>query len=173
MRGWVIAGLVVLACATQTSFLLPFTLFGVRPDLVLVVVCAIGLVLGSLRGAAAGFFAGLLVDVLTGRLVGLGALSKGAAGYAAGWMGQRLFRENLFVPAGIALAVSVGEGVLYILGTHAFGVPIPLIAGAVHIVLPEAWYNALAAVLLFPLLFRALRFADAVSNARRPGPVEG
>lgn len=173
MRGWIIAGLAVLACTIQTSLLLPISLLGVRPDLILIVVCAIGLVLGSFTGAAAGFVSGLLVDVMTGRLVGLGALSKGAAGYAAGWMGQRLFRENALVPAGIALAVSVGEGVLYIMGTHAFGVPIPLISGVIHIVLPEAWYNALAAVVLFPVLFRVLRFADALSNAGRPGPVEG
>src|SRR5690606_34815774 len=70
LRGWAVAGLVVLAYAAQTSLFLPLTAFGVRPDLVLIVICAAGLALGPARGAAAGLLAGLFVDVLTGRLVG-------------------------------------------------------------------------------------------------------
>lgn len=165
------AGLVVLAYAAQTSLFLPLTAFGVRPDLVLIVICAAGLALGPARGAAAGLLAGLFVDVLTGRLVGLGAITKGIAGYAAGWMGRRLFPENALVPAVIAFAVSVGEGLLYLLGTYVFGVPIPLAAGFAAVVVPEACYNAVVSAALLPLFSRVLRLADAYSNARRP--VEG
>ena len=171
MRGWVVAGLIVLAYAAQTSLFLSLTAFGVRPDLVLLVVCASGLALGPGRGAAAGLLAGLFVDALTGRLVGLGAITKGIAGYAAGWMGRRLFPENALVSAGIAFAVSAGEGLLYLLGTYAFGAPIPLTAGFAAVVVPEACYNALVSLVLLPLLSRALKLADAYSNTRRP--VEG
>jgi len=171
LRGWTVAGLVVLACAAQTSLFLSLAVFGVRPDLVLIVVCASGLALGPGRGAAAGLLAGLFVDALTGRLVGLGAITKGVAGYAAGWMGRRLFPENALVPVAIAFAVSAGEGLLYLLGTHLFGVPIPLAAGFVGVVVPEACYNAVVSAFLLPLLSRVLKLAEAYSNARRP--VEG
>lgn len=168
MRGWVIAGLVLLAYTVQTSLFLSLTVAGVRPDLVLIVVCAIGLMLGPFQGAGVGLLSGFLVDALTGRMIGLGAISKAAAGYVAGWMGDRLFRENALVSVGIAFALSMGEGAVYVLGTHAFGHPIPVGAGLARVVLPEACYNALVAMVLFPLLFKALRFAGDPAHRGRP-----
>ena len=108
-----VPGLVVLgAVLLQTTVVWQLTIFGIRPDLVLVGVAIYGL--GSEgAGVALGLGAGLLEDLLTGRLLGLHALALGAAGLLSGALGRRMVRENLLVVMlAVFLAGALEEGIL-------------------------------------------------------------
>jgi rod shape-determining protein MreD len=63
---------------------------GVTPDLLLILVVWITLSTGQLPGTIAGFLVGLLMDGLTGDVLGTNALSKTAAAFVAGYF----YNEN-------------------------------------------------------------------------------
>ncbi len=63
---------------------------GVTPDLLLILVVWITLSTGQLPGTIAGFLVGLLMDGLTGDVLGTNALAKTVAAFAAGYF----FNEN-------------------------------------------------------------------------------
>lgn len=58
---------------------------GVTPDLVMLGVVYVALVSGRLHASVAGFTAGLLLDLYSGDVIGISALAKTIAGFAAGF----------------------------------------------------------------------------------------
>lgn len=67
------------------SVFVPFIEINVwRPDMVLVVVLLIGKRFGAVSGSTSGFLLGVLQDSLTAMPMGITALPKAIAGYAAG-----------------------------------------------------------------------------------------
>jgi rod shape-determining protein MreD len=93
--------LVVFLCAmiVQTTLLNFFTIDGVKPDLVLIIVIYLGLMEGPNLGCLGGFSLGLFEDVYSGiSLGGVNALSKTIAGFLSGLLGKRLYTQSLFTP---------------------------------------------------------------------------
>jgi rod shape-determining protein MreD len=77
--------LVFVAAVLQVSVFNSVTILGGTPDLLLVSLCAVALLRGSVFGAACGFFAGLIVDTATLETMGVTALLLTLAGY---WIGR-------------------------------------------------------------------------------------
>ncbi len=81
----VIGTLYGLSAIVLQSVLVPFIEVSVsRPDLVLVIVLLLGRRFGSNTGSTAGFVLGIVQDALTALPIGITAIPKAIAGYAAG-----------------------------------------------------------------------------------------
>jgi rod shape-determining protein MreD len=76
--------LLLLAVVLQVSGFSQLTVFEGHADLVVLTVAAIAYYAGSVTGCAAGFTAGLLVDLLTGATMGASSLVLTAIGYGVG-----------------------------------------------------------------------------------------
>jgi rod shape-determining protein MreD len=133
-----IAAIVFGTAVIQVSAIAGGTILGAAPDLLLVTVIAIALVRGSITGAAAGFGAGLLVDVMTLGTLGLNALLLTLAGFWAGRYGETTGRGRPYAAPLAAFTLTIG---------------VTLAGAALHSLLGEA--VALGAVLR-PLLPTAL-----------------
>ena len=162
IRTFLHGAFLILLLVFETSFFSVFPLRGVTPDLVLIAAISVGVLRGYLSGAAFGFAGGMLADILTGRLIGLGALILAAVGAAAGALGQRIESERisvvlLFNVAGAALYLS-----FYGAGAWAFGVHMPVWEGVAALAPWLMAYNGALSLLLHPFLRRAYRFLDAV-----------
>ncbi|MBA3718293.1 MAG: rod shape-determining protein MreD [Actinobacteria bacterium] len=79
------AALLFVAAVIQVSVLNSVTVIGGTPDLLLITLCAVALLRGSIFGAVGGFFAGLIVDTATLETMGVTALLLTLAGY---WIGR-------------------------------------------------------------------------------------
>jgi rod shape-determining protein MreD len=77
--------LLFVAAVLQVSVLNSVTVWGGTPDLLLVTLCAVALMRGSIFGASGGFFAGLVVDTAMLETMGVTALLLTLAGY---WIGR-------------------------------------------------------------------------------------
>ena len=71
MKTVVNAILIIIAFLLQSTLFSRFTVAGITPNLLLIVVASIGFLSGRRRGLIAGFFAGLLFDVFFGSVYGL------------------------------------------------------------------------------------------------------
>ncbi|MCL5676758.1 MAG: rod shape-determining protein MreD [Firmicutes bacterium] len=172
MKWWVTIGLTLAAVVAQTTLLDKVILFGVKPDLLLLLAVIYGLLYGTARGAAVGFLGGFLQDLLTGRLLGMHALSKAVAGGLAGLAEREIFKENLAMPflltmVGTVLSELIVYSILYAVGRHA-----PFVLAWKRVIVPEAIYNAVIAPFLYRLLYRYAPAwyaeAEALSRSRTP-----
>ncbi len=130
------------------------------PDILLVAALAAGLIRGPLGGALAGLFFGLGGDLITGRLIGLGAISLAMAGATAGIISRRVFRENLLVLSLVALLLSNFQTFAYGLGARAFGVPFGLARALLAVGLPVGAYSAVLVPVVYALTYRRLGTGD-------------
>ena len=89
--------------------------FGVTPDVLLLVAIGIGLAGGPERGAIAGFAAGIAFDCTVTTPFGLSALVYGCVGYAVGGLQHTLLGTTWWTPLAVA-------GIASAVGTLAYGV---------------------------------------------------
>jgi rod shape-determining protein MreD len=159
-RVLVLGLLLVTAVLIDTVMLSGLSIAGVTPSIVVLTVVAVGLTDGAESGTRYGFAAGLLVDLLSGGLVGLSALVLLLVGFGSGVVRPFLTSSTLLtqvVAAAIGGAFAVfGYGVLSLL----FG-PEGQSGGAVLVgSVVAAGMSALLAPLVLPPVSSVLRRVD-------------
>ncbi|MGE5576945.1 MAG: rod shape-determining protein MreD [Syntrophothermus sp.] len=148
-----VIGLVLfLSVILQATVLPHLQIFGIKPDLVSLVVVAFALFRGRYQGAAVGISGGLLIDLLRGDFLGLAALSKGTTGFLLGTMEERVFNDDFIVPIITAFAGTFADQLLFLILGNAFGLDYPLWPGIFAVAIPTALYTAM----LMPLLYNRL-----------------
>jgi rod shape-determining protein MreD len=117
-RALVLAALVLLAVVLQSAVVARLPLPGSPPDLVLVLVVAVGLRAGPRAGMLTGFAAGLLADLSGDAELGRLALAYVVAGGLAGLLEDDVEGSLVLaalvgaVAAAVAVLVYAGHGVL-------------------------------------------------------------
>lgn len=153
------ACLLIFTIAAQAVVLPLIFTQGVKPDILLIIVVACGLLTGRERAIGVGFFAGLLQDFASGNIFGLNTLAKMAIGYVAGLAERKVFKESIVLPVlAIILATFLNGAlmqiVLFLLG-HKVGV-MPI--WKEQMVLPLV-YNVLFCIPVHRLIYR-ITFGD-------------
>ena len=103
-------GLLLFAALVQVSITSNIKVVSGHPDVLLVLVIAIALLRGPSFGAAAGFWAGLVLDIASFQTLGLTSLLLTLAGYFAGRLGE-VTKKSSAHPALIAVTIgTIGVG---------------------------------------------------------------
>jgi len=152
------AALLFVAAIAQVSIFSQVYVFGGVPQLVLVTLVGVALLRGTIVGAVAGFFAGLLIDTATLCQLGLTSLVLTVAGYWIGRYGETTGRDRRHAPFLSVAVVTIlyAFGVLlvhFMLGERAPGGAVLeglLPTTVMNLVLTAPVY-ALVRVLLRPL----------------------
>ena len=103
-----VAGLVFVAALVQVTLVASVDVASGSADLLLLTLLPIAFLRGSIAGAVAGFFGGLLVDVMTLDTLGVTALLYALAGYWAGRYGETTGRDRLHAPVLALLVATIG-----------------------------------------------------------------
>ncbi len=112
---WPIVALIA-AAGLQGNIPAFVSIWGAKPDLVLVVLVSYSLATDPAIGATLGFVAGLLQGSLVGLSLGSFIITRTITGFLAGLVTTRLFSENPLVPALSAVWLTVVCEVLFLLG---------------------------------------------------------
>lgn len=124
MRNIILGGILLLALVLQVTVLPHLPLFGVTPDLLLLITIAYALLRGSDEGKWFGLVAGLAADLFLGRWFGVQALLKMLAGYSVGWFAGKYFIDHLGIPILMTLlGVTAQEFLLYMMTRISSGLP--------------------------------------------------
>jgi rod shape-determining protein MreD len=105
-----------IALSVQSSLLFKVT----RPDIVLVLVVFYSLRQGQIKGMVYGALTGLLLDSMSGFIIGPNILGKVCAGYFAPFIRQRMFQWNIVLNTLVISAFSVSDIILGYVCLHAF-----------------------------------------------------
>ncbi|MBI2874378.1 MAG: rod shape-determining protein MreD [Firmicutes bacterium] len=169
-----LATLIVAGLIIQSGVFPLFSVNGIKPDLLLLLVIAFAVQRGGETGAVLGLVTGLIQDIVFGHVLGLFAGSKMVTGALAGLIGRRFFGENPLVLAALALLATVVHSISLLLLAGLSGILEP--EGPrllMEIVLPEALTNA---VLMLPIYYYVRRivrqgniFLPSAGEGRFPG----
>ncbi len=93
-RGISIVALVWLLVFLQSSLVGFITVGGIAPDLFCILITLVGLRMGGMAAMRVGFLAGFLADCYHPATMGIYALCYTAAGFAAGAVRDRIYRDK-------------------------------------------------------------------------------
>jgi rod shape-determining protein MreD len=146
--------LVTLVATLQIAFVDAFELVDGRADIVLLVVVGIALLRGPVFGAAAGFYAGLVLDMGMLGTLGLSSLLLTIAGYWAGRFGEatsqrRNQRARILLAVGLlTMGVVIGSLIVHLLLGESAAVGDVI----VRVLLPTLLLNLILAIPAYALM---------------------
>jgi rod shape-determining protein MreD len=148
-----VAGAVTLAFLLQLAVMPQLKLLGVQPDLLLVVAVVVAIQDGPIQGAVTGFCGGMLQDLVSPVVMGIGALTKTVTAYLAGSLKRFFVTYSILLPVILVFLASVVDPVMHqvmliILGQEQ------LPPFQVNVILASAFYNVLVVFVVYPLMRR-------------------
>lgn len=150
-----IAVIVVASVILQASFFAFLRILGTTPDVMPVVIAALGLMGGAVLGAVTGFVAGLLVDSVLLQTLGVSSLVLLTVGYLAGRYREGFEIDTPMAPALLAAALTL----LATAGYTALQLMLGVEASVSLLLIREMIVKALLAFLLAFPVYAAVRFA--------------
>jgi rod shape-determining protein MreD len=158
--------LVFVAALLQATMFGALDLGGGRPDLLLVTIVAVALMRGTIVGAAAGFFGGLVFDLAAFETLGVTSLLLTLAGYWIGRYGETTGRDRAHAPLLSVLVMTVAYGVgAYVLHV-ILGDPAPARVALVTALVPALVANLVLTFPVHALVRRLLRPLERMDRAR-------
>lgn len=110
---WFIAFFLIFVL--QTTLIPVFSIYTIKPDLVLLVLFLMATKTGVLPGLYIGFFVGLAQDIYSPLILGQNALAKSIAGFFAGLFNDKVMRLDPFLQAVLlVLTILLGDIVFLI-----------------------------------------------------------
>ncbi len=143
--------LLLICIILQVTFVGYLNVFYLSLDLVMVAILGITVYDGDLYGIIAGFFAGLILDLMTGQIIGINALLFALNAFVAGLVLKAGFEKKMLV--NILLVFAVTEvNLLFLTGVHyLFNFKLSLSALGLEL-LTNPVFNILVMFVIFPVL---------------------
>lgn len=124
---------------------------GTKPDFVLVLICSYALRFGQFRGMTYGAVTGLLLDTLSGFIIGPNIISKSLAGFLIGTIRENLFKWNLIANTLVVAIFSVIDILLVYICLETFS-NISFANRSWEISTMQIIYTIIASMILYPVL---------------------
>lgn len=159
IRTVVLSTILLIVCSfIQSTWFGAIAIFGVVPDLSLVVLIWLSYKNGPIEGPASGFLAGLAEDFMSSSPLGFHAFVKTAIAALTSLLHGSFYIDRLLMPFVLAVAGTLLKAIsalfLYIL----FGAQIHVYSIADRMLWIEALYNGLASPIVFLVLTPLSRF---------------
>jgi rod shape-determining protein MreD len=145
---------VFVAALLQAVVVSSTFVFGSAPDLLLVVVVALGLVRGSVAGAVLGFVGGFVVDLVTLDTLGVTSLVLTLAGFWAGRYAETTGRGRALAPVLSVGVITVLAAIFALVLHYMLGEAVSAHQALITTLLPELLLNLLLAYPVFRLVRR-------------------
>lgn len=152
-----LAAIVLLTVILQISFFSYLSILGATPDVLPVVITALGLLGGALTGAVLGFVAGALLDSALLQTLGASSLALLTVGYLAGRYREGFELKRRFEPALLTAALTLLGASIFAALQLMLGVETSVSLLVVREILVKALLGFLLAIPLYPLMRLALR----------------
>lgn len=151
-----LAGIALVGVVLQVAALSQITIFGVPPDVTPLLVAAVGLLCGSLSGAAFGFAVGLLLDLALLQTLGVSSLLLVTIGYGAGRLRELRDPAHGLVPMAVGAAAAAVAAFGFATLEFLLGVDVPMSLLLLRDILVGIILGTLLALPVHTLVRRAL-----------------
>ncbi len=158
MRFILIAVLLLVNLALEATLFQGLRIFGVKPDFTLMIVISYGILKGKNYGTYVGLCAGLLLDIMYGKVFGIYGLSYMITGAISGMFNEKVFKDSM-LPALLFnfAAVAICQTLIYMFSylTNSLGYfGMPPLEFLVSRMLPLMAYNGILGGPFYRLIYR-------------------
>jgi rod shape-determining protein MreD len=131
-----------------------FNIYGVSPNLFIILVLIIGLFIGKKVGLALGIVLGLYIDVVNGKIFGQVALMLGIVGLLGEYLDKSFSKESritlMLMVASTTIIYEVGIYIINIIKLNA-SIELALFLKILEI---ETIYNTIITIIMYPIIQR-------------------
>lgn len=153
IRILVIGLILIINFVLQTTMLTHIQIIGIQPNTMLLIVVTYAMLRGDVEGAIVGFFAGLMQDVLFGRVIGLYAMLGLLLGFFCGKPFKDFYKENYTMPILlVSIACFAYEFAFYFL-FFLFQGNVDLLYYFGRIMLPGTVYTVMLTIPIYRLMY--------------------
>ena len=148
----------IIAC-----FLLQCTVFkalsiaSISPNLLIVVVASFGFMRGKKEGLFVGFFAGLLLDIMFGTVIGFYALIYMLIGYGNGFFQRVFYDEDIKLPLALIAGSEFLYGMVIYVLLFMLKSDFHFLHYLRHVIMPELVYTILVTLVLYQIILHINR----------------
>ena len=150
MRRTVLFAAVVLSIVFESTFFIFFSIRGVLPNISMLLILCLALFDEEGDVLWLGLAAGLMKDVVVGRMVGISALTFMLIGYTLFRLNRKFFEDHLTTPLLISIFATLFHESVYLLFVFLLGYPVNVIDALTGVWLIQLAYNFL---LVTPVFF--------------------
>lgn len=138
----------------QANFFAWFNLAGVKPNLFVILVLAIGLFAGRGIGTTFGIFFGMSLDFFIGKSVGISAIMLGIIGFVGGYLDKSFSKDSrITMITMISIATLIYEIGLYTFNYFINSAQMSTIF-FVRTLIIEVIFNAIITIIIYPLIIK-------------------
>lgn len=153
--------LVLLCYVLQCTLFSGLALASIKPNLMLIVTASVGFMRGTKDGMLTGFFAGLLMDIQFGAILGFYALIYLLIGYVNGLFEQMYFYEDIKLPLVLTAASEFAYGLVVYVLMFLLRSEFNFLHYFSHIIIPELIYTIVVTLGVYPLILFINRKLEA------------
>lgn len=155
MRRKIVLFIIVTICfLLQSTVFSALSIAGISPNLLIIVVSAMGLMRGRKEGMWIGFFCGLLVDIFFGFYLGVYALLYMYVGYMNGMLQKRFFPDDIKLPMIMIGASDICCNLLIYFFLFFLRGRFDFIYYLRAVILPEFVYTMIVTIFLYYILLK-------------------
>ena len=156
--------LYVLQCTVFKGALL---IGGVAPNLLLMFTCIVGFMRGRRSGMFTGFFSGMLIDIMSGGMIGFTPLLFLLAGYFNGMFYKEYTKEQLLLPISLVAMCDFLYGFIYYFVTYLMRNRLNLGYYLSAVILPEMVYTVAVTIFAYIFVYYINRKLDLIDRKRK------
>lgn len=156
MTLYLVIPFLVVVALVQATIVPHLTIWGVYPDLPLLVVVSWSLLRGAREGMVWGFIAGVAVDLFSGAPFGAATLGLLAVSFLSGLGQATVYRAHVVLPLLVMFLATIVYDLVFLLVVRISGEPVDWLASLLRVILPSAVLNAV----LTPVVLMGLRILD-------------
>ena len=155
MRRYITYFLIIGICfLLQTTVFQALAFADITPNLMVIVVSAIGFMRGRKEGLWVGFFCGLLIDIFFGFYLGVYALIYMYIGYINGLFQKRFYPDDIKLPMLLIGGSDIVYNLVVYIGMFFFRSRFAIADYFTSIILPEFVYTMVITIFLYYLLLK-------------------
>lgn len=136
----------------QSNFFSWFTIAGVKPNLIVILVLFIGLFTNRIYGLTCGVVFGLLLDIFISKKIGISSIMLGTTGLIGGILDKNFSKDSKITIIGMVIVTTfLYEFGVYIINSIVFSYAWEIKAFIVKIII-EIIYNSILTIILYPTM---------------------
>lgn len=154
----------------QVNFFNWFTIFGIQPNLFVLLALFIGIFMNGKIGAIFGFFIGLYTDFLFSEVIGISGILLGVIGFCGAVLDKK-FSKNSKITIVLmgSIVTAIYEIFLYIYNILKLSINVDIIS-FIYILAIEIIYNAFIIIIFYPLIHKFGIYAESVFKNKKMLP---
>lgn len=138
----------------QSNFFNWFNIFGIKPNLFIMLALFVGIYIGKIYGLSIGIALGILLDFFIGKTIGINAIALGVAGVLGGVFAKSVSKDSrITIMLMMFGATIVCETISYLIQIIIYKLSVDLV-GFLRIILIETIYNIILTIVLYPLIYK-------------------